>query len=74
MDDKEILKEVVFAILMENHDGILGKAPSYLEEKRKVIDRCKDVDQAARFLLDSDNMDIYHAYKKLWMRSLENGK
>lgn len=63
MDDNAVLKEVVFAILMQD---ILGKAPSYLEEKRQFINGCNTGDEAAGILLDCGNMYKYKAYKKHW--------
>ena len=66
MDNEQILKEVVFAILMQNKDGIAGKAPYYLAEKRTFIDICTNGDQAAQGLLDDKNLAIYKSYKKTW--------
>jgi hypothetical protein len=63
----DILKEVVFVILMQSHDGIEGKAPSYLAEKRQFIDRRDTGDEAARMLLDSKNLAIYNNYKTTWI-------
>ena len=65
----DILKEVVFTILMQNGQGIIGKAPSYLQEKREMIDKFTSGDQAARYLLDSLNQALYDNYKKTWLRS-----
>jgi len=37
-----VKQAVVFAILMEYQDGILGKAPSYIEEKLRMCERLSD--------------------------------
>ena len=65
----DILKEVVFSILMQNGQGIIGKAPSYLQEKRELVDKLTSGDQAAQYLLDSKNKTIYDNYKSTWFRS-----
>lgn len=59
----DILKEVVFIILMRS---ILNAAPSYLQEKREMIDMCRTGDEAAGILLDSQNKALYQEYKTIW--------
>ena len=54
---------VVFCILMENNDGILGKAPSYLMEK---LDACT-LDYDSVHLLDAGNLTKYNAYCDRWL-------
>jgi hypothetical protein len=55
---------VVFAILMENNDGILGKAPSYLLEKYEA---CKLLPNPES-LLDSQNKAKFKDYLKTWLK------
>lgn len=53
-----IRQAVVFAILMENNDGILDKHPNYLLEKIKACNG-KVVPEG---MLDSKNMRKFRAY------------
>ena len=53
---------VVFSILMENNDGILGKAPSYVAEKYEL---CMKMDKPWN-LLDSTNKDKFDKYVDMW--------
>lgn len=53
---------VTFAILMENNDGILGKAPSYVLEKFEL---CR-LSTEPETLLDSQNTAKYKKYLKIW--------
>ena len=59
----DVSKAVVFAILMENNDGILGKSPSYILEK---LGCCERMDSPEN-LLDSSNGAKFVAYKKRWI-------
>lgn len=52
-----IRQAVVFAILMENNKGILGKHPNYLKEK---LESCQMV--VAEVILDSNNLAKFRAY------------
>lgn len=52
---------VVFCILMENHKGIIGKSPSYIQEKIKSVDS-----SYPEGLLDKNNLIKYHEYISLW--------
>jgi len=53
---------VVFAILMENDNGILEKAPSYILEK---LDSCSCSDEPEA-LLDCFNMAKFEEWKRRW--------
>jgi len=53
---------VVFCILMQNNEGIVGKAPIYLTEKLKA---CKNM-KIPECLLDSPNLRIFKEYTKKW--------
>ena len=59
---EEIRKMVVFAILMENNNGIVGKAPSYIDEK---LGMCQKLEKPWR-LLDSSNLLKYREWQKQW--------
>ena len=58
---------VVFSILMENNDGILGKAPSYVAEKYEL---CMKMSNPWN-LLDSINKDKFSKYLELWFAQEE---
>lgn len=53
---------VVFAILMEQHEGILGKHRSYIFEK---FEFCKGFNIPER-ILDDENREKFDAYAKKW--------
>ena len=53
---------VVFAILMENNDGILSKAPSYIIEKKDSVIR-----ENPEVLLDIDNREKFNQWKMKWL-------
>jgi len=55
---------VAFCILMENNDGILGKAPSYIQEKYEFCMRTSDPTQ----ILDYKNKAKFDKYMELWFR------
>jgi len=57
-----IRQAVVFAILMQNQEGILGKAPTYLFEKLKACEKM----MIPECLLDSDNLAIFVEYNDKW--------
>lgn len=54
---------VVFAILMENKDGILGKAPSYILEK---LEGCQ-LEPDPQGLLDPNNLAKLGDWKDRWL-------
>ncbi len=58
----EIRQAVVFAILMENNNGILGKAPSYITEKLDSASMMESPEQ----LLDSSNLAKFKRWTKIW--------
>ena len=53
---------IVFAILMENDKGILGKAPSYVEEKLRS---CEQSDKPEA-LLDTNNQAKFLKWQEKW--------
>jgi len=53
---------VAFAILMENHDGILGKSPRYVHEK---YDLCMSMEHPEN-LLDYTNKAKFDRYMERW--------
>ena len=57
-----IKQALVFSILMQNRNGILDKAPSYIAEK---LESCGMLSHPTQ-LLDSNNIAIYDAYLKKW--------
>jgi hypothetical protein len=62
MNKKELRAAVVFAILMENHNGIVGKSPGYILEK---LESTKDYDKP-EMLLDCENLRKFKAWLKTW--------
>ena len=61
---------VVFSILMENGEGITGKAPSYVEEKLKILSGKNDYGVEA--MLDDINIKKFRLYQKRWMGEVWN--
>jgi len=57
MTEQEFEHVIAFCVLMENGQGLIDKAPSYVMEK---FNRCEVVD------LDTENTDKYLEYMKLW--------
>lgn len=53
---------VVFAILMENNKGVLGKSPTYVKEK---LELCTLSDKPGG-LLDPSNWAKYQRWLNLW--------
>ena len=53
---------VVFSILMENNDGILGKNRNYIFEKFEL---CRGFNIPER-ILDNKNMAKFNAYAERW--------
>ena len=60
----KLREAVVFAILMENGDGIMGKAPSYIMEKLNAVDGMRHPE----LLLDDNNLEKYKDWRKRWIR------
>jgi len=60
------LKQIVaFCVLMENNDGIVGKAPLYIREKFNSCKHRYSEDELLA-LLDSRNQAKYREYMKTW--------
>ena len=55
---------VVFAILMQNGDGILTKAPHYVQEKAQMAFGTA----TPEMLLDENNMAIFRQWKERWTK------
>ncbi|MBT9132833.1 MAG: hypothetical protein DDT33_01363 [Firmicutes bacterium] len=66
MTETKVKQLVTFCILMENHEGVTGKAPSYIIEKYEKCLRCTD--QELESLLDTKNRRKYIMWKNLWNR------
>jgi hypothetical protein len=62
--DKDVLQGVVFAILMENNDGILQKSPSYVYEKWLAVRNLPEPEN----LLDGCNQAKLNEWKMRWVR------
>jgi hypothetical protein len=62
MNKRELFKIVEFCVLMQGNDGILGKAPSYIEEKYRTCD-------GSGILLDNNNHKIFQEWKQIWLKS-----
>ena len=61
MNKKELLKIVEFCILMQNKDGIISKAPCYIEKKYHTTD-------GSGVILDSKNQSIFNHWRELWFK------
>ena len=61
----ELEQLVAFCILMENGQGILTKAPSYIFEKFKSCG-LRDSRQSLMGLLDMSNQAKFKKYLKTW--------
>lgn len=59
MDKKQLEALVIFAIFMQNGEGILSKAPRYIEEKYNY---CLNGGKG----LDMTNQHILKKYKEKW--------
>ena len=66
MEKKEFERIVTFCILMENYNGIIGKAPSYIEEKFNVLILGQAENPEA--FLDLKNSKKLKDWKKTWWR------
>lgn len=62
MSDEQLIKKVVFAILMENGAGILIKSPTYVLEK---FHSSLDHSNPER-LLDKKNTEKLRKYRERW--------
>jgi hypothetical protein len=61
----DMKKLVMFCILMENQDGIKGKAPSYLMEKWGLVESSLTPEEMLRHL-DKNNQAKYREWEKTW--------
>ena len=61
----ELEQLVAFCVLMENGQGIVGKAPSYIFEKFKAVQRREKRDEL-RGLLDLRNQAKFDKYIETW--------
>lgn len=60
---KDLIRNlVVFSILMENGEGLLGKAPSYISEKHELAVGFSEPEG----LLDASNLIKFQAYCEKW--------
>lgn len=55
---------IVFSILMENNNGILGKSPSYIHEKYEFCVKMKHPER----LLDNTNKAKFNKYMEIWFK------
>ena len=60
----DVRRLVVFCILMETHQGILGKAPLYIEEKWNAINNLPI--EYLPYLLDDENKRKYRDWLRKW--------
>lgn len=58
-------KALAFAILMESDEGIVGKRPDYIMEKRRGLDGCRDRMEVRAFL-DPFKLGIFDACRLKW--------
>ena len=59
MEAEELKNLVAFLVLMQSGSGILGKAPSYIEEKFKH----RDIG-----MLDSNNKAVFDQWCDKWLK------
>lgn len=65
MTEKQLKNLIVFCILMENNDGILGKSPDYIIEKfERFVGKNDD---SFKWGLDSNNQEKFNKYLKKWI-------
>lgn len=57
-----IRQALVFAILMENNDGVIDKAPSYMSEK---LGHCGAL-QKPEVMLDDNNLAKFKEWQERW--------
>ena len=61
----ELEQLVVFAILMENGQGIVGKSPDYILEKWSFVNSTTE-EQFLTGILDMANHAKYEVWKDTW--------
>lgn len=57
-----IKQAVIFAILMQNGQGIMSKSPDYVAEKLEAV----SLEPEPEGLLDMGNQGLYHAWLRRW--------
>ena len=62
MNKKELRAAVVFAILMEGNNGIVGKSPGYILEKLSSTKSYAEPEA----LLDNANLAKFKKWKSMW--------
>ncbi len=67
LEELELRRALVFAILMQNGDGIMGKSPGYVEEKWQTV---RSYDRPCQ-LLDSTNKAIFDEWIAKWLTHLK---
>lgn len=65
MKNIKLERLVAFCVLMENGEGIVGKAPSYLFEKYEACTR-RTSRQELLGLLDNFNQAKFREYIRMW--------
>ena len=66
MTQLELKRLVVFSILMQNGQGIKGKAPNYIDWKYSFLMGCED-ERWMRGILDTVNQAIYDQWVETWL-------
>jgi len=69
MKFEDLKRLVVFCILMETHQGIVGKAPTYIIEKWNAVNITAPEHLEA--LLDKNNKEKYREWLKTWIEMEE---
>lgn len=64
MGDLEVKQLVVFSILMESEDGIMGKSPKYILEKFKEVKKLGG--EYPQIALNQSNQAKYERWLSLW--------
>tara|TARA_Y100000310_G_C20687709_1_gene820180 strand:- start:3510 stop:3713 length:204 start_codon:yes stop_codon:yes gene_type:complete len=59
---KNLKGAVVFSILMQNNEGIMGKSPMYIQEK---FIKCAE-NKNPEYLLDEKNTRIFNDWVARW--------
>ncbi len=56
---------IVFAILMENHEGILGKSQAYIKEKVRSVESMEFPER----LLEHDSHEKFRKWHERWNKN-----
>lgn len=65
IDEVTLGQIVIFAILMENNEGIIGKAPSYIREKFNYC-MLKTKPEYLEAILDTPNRAKLQLWRDIW--------